>query len=169
MKFSDGHTTPSIPLTAERATFERHISILWLTGHSPTTVPANSSRGQDTLMDRLSRLDSDTSWAVTQVEVTDDGHAIVWVIREKNRISVSDGSFKSKHGTASWVGEAASSDNRWKGNNITTGAPSDQSAYCSEVSGLLGMFWTFQTRQNSSRMDMHIQRNMIVFSMFYKM
>jgi hypothetical protein len=53
-------------------------------------------------MDRLTRLDSDTSWAVTQVEITDEGHEIASAIREGKCISVSDGSFKSKqHGTAS--------------------------------------------------------------------
>jgi hypothetical protein len=75
VKFSTGLPTLSIPLTAEWATAERSTGTIWRTGHSPTTEPANLSRGQETLMDRLSRLDSDTSSAVTQVEFTDEGHA----------------------------------------------------------------------------------------------
>jgi hypothetical protein len=100
MKFSAVHSTLGIPQTAERATVERHNSAIVFTGHGPTTTLANPHRGQETLMDRLSRLDSDTSWAVTQVEITDEGHAIASAIREGKCISVSDGSFKSKHGTA---------------------------------------------------------------------
>jgi len=53
--------------------------------------------------------------------------------------SFSDGSFKDKHGTAAWVIEAESSGNRCTGVNITPGAPSDQSAYRNEVSGLSGI------------------------------
>jgi hypothetical protein len=63
------------------------------------------------------------------VEIPDAGHEIASAIREAKCISVSDGSFKSKHGTASWVIEAESSDNRYTGDIITPGAPSDQSAY----------------------------------------
>jgi hypothetical protein len=139
MKFSPVHSTRGIPQTAERATVERYDSSIVLTGHGPTTTPANPHCGQETFMDRLLRLDSDTSWAVTQVEITDEGHAIASAIREGKCLSVSDRSFKSKHGTASWVIKAESSANRCTGDNITPGAPSDQSAYRSEVSRLSGI------------------------------
>jgi hypothetical protein len=113
--------------------------MIWLTGHGSTSAHGTPFREQDTLADRISQLDSETIWAVTNVVLTDDGQAIAAAIRAGNCITVSDGSFKSKHGTASWVIEAESSDNRSTGDNITPGAPSDQSSYRSEVSGLLGI------------------------------
>jgi hypothetical protein len=90
MKISAGLPTLGIPQTAERPTVERSIGTIWLTGHRPTNEPANPSPGQETLMDRLSRLDSDTSWAAAQVEFTDEVHAIASAIRVRKCISVSD-------------------------------------------------------------------------------
>jgi hypothetical protein len=68
---------------------------------------------------------------------------------------VSDGSFQDQYGTSAWAIEAESSvdrctgadippeaafqNNRRKGVNIVSGAPSDQSAYRSEVAGLFGI------------------------------
>jgi hypothetical protein len=71
--------------------------------------------------------------------MTDDGSAIAAAIRAGTCTSVSDGSFKDQYGTAAWVIEAESSVNRCTGVNISPGAPSDQSAYRSEVSGLFGI------------------------------
>jgi hypothetical protein len=68
---------------------------------------------------------------------------------------VSDGSFKDQYGTSAWAIEAESSvdqctgvdippvdeskENRCKGANIVPGAPTDQSAYRSEVARLFGI------------------------------
>jgi hypothetical protein len=68
---------------------------------------------------------------------------------------VSDGPFKDQYGTSEWAIEAESSvdrctgvdippadeskENRCKGVNIGPGAPTDQSAYRSEVAGLFGI------------------------------
>jgi hypothetical protein len=51
------------------------------------------------------------------VEIPDAGHEIASAIREAKCISVSDGSFKSKHGTASWVIEAESSNTEVEDDN----------------------------------------------------
>jgi hypothetical protein len=75
---------------------------------------------------------------------------------------VSDGSFKSQYGTSAWAikaessvdkctgadipPEAASKNSRRKGVNIVPGAPSDQSAYRSEVAGLFGIATMVATR-----------------------
>jgi hypothetical protein len=149
-----GSPAPGIPASAERATVECTAHHLWLTGNSPSSALATSASGQ-ALKDRLSRLVPATSWAVTHVLITDEGSAITEAIRDGRCVSVSDGSFKDQYGTSAWaieaepsVGrctgadippEAASKNNRCKGVNIVPGAPSDQSAYRSEVAGLLGI------------------------------
>jgi hypothetical protein len=85
-------------------------------------------------------------------DITDEGSAIANAIRDGRCVSVSDGSFKDQYGTSVWAIEAESSvdrctgadipaaaackNNRCMGVNIVPGAPSDQSAYRSELVGL---------------------------------
>jgi hypothetical protein len=139
MKYSNASPAPCVPPSAARATVERVAHTLWLKGYNASTVPANLPLVPETLRARLSLLVADTSWAATQVQLTDEGSAIAAAIRAGTCISLSDGSFKDQHGTAAWVIEAESSVNRCTGVNITQAEPSDQSAYRSEVSGLFGI------------------------------
>jgi hypothetical protein len=139
MKFSLGHPATGIPVAAERATVVCVYHSIWLTGHSPTAVLDDPSLVPDTLSLHLLKVVPDTSWAIQQVLFDDEGSAIAAAIRAGTCISVSDGSFKDQHGTAAWVIEAESSTHRCTGVNNTPGAPSDQSAYRSEVSELFGI------------------------------
>jgi hypothetical protein len=120
MKFdrSLGFPTHGIPASAEGATVECTAHIIWLTGHSPSSVLAILSMGQKTLQDRLSRLVPVTSWAVTHIFITDEGSAIASAIRLVRCVSVSDGSLKGQHGTAVWAIEAESSVDRCTGEDI---------------------------------------------------
>jgi hypothetical protein len=66
---------------------------------------------------------------------------IAAVHRDGRCVSVSDGSFKDYYGTSAWAIEAESSVkvNQCKGVNIVPSAPTDQSAYRSEVAGIFGI------------------------------
>jgi len=84
-------------------------------------------------------LPDNSAWAVKNVVASDNGLSIANAIRNGTCKAVSDGSFKDAHGTACWVLEGTSADNRIYAPSVVPGHPSDQSAYRSELAGLYGI------------------------------
>ena len=78
-------------------------------------------------------------WALQNIQMTDNIDEIVNDLSKGTAIGVSDGSFKDRFGTASWVIENESGTQRINGDCIIPGSPSDQSAYRSEIGGLYGL------------------------------
>ena len=78
-------------------------------------------------------------WALQNVQMTDNINEIIEDIVKGMAIGVSDGSFKDKFGTASWVIENEYSTQRILGDCILPGFPSDQSAYRSEIGGIYAL------------------------------
>jgi hypothetical protein len=80
-------------------------------------------------------------WATERLTINDNGLEVATAIKNHTAISVSDGSFKLQHGTAGFILAdklhcAPSSTNRIVGCHVTPGAPTDQSPYRSELSGI---------------------------------
>lgn len=71
----------------------------------------------------------------------DDGFYLQNRIRNGMAIAVCGGSFKEGKGASAWVleGEGGKSSNRMVGRNIVPGHAEDQSAYRSELAGILGV------------------------------
>jgi hypothetical protein len=95
-------------------------------------------------VEAIRKLPKELKWAAGRYN---DPHLnnsvlIAEAIRDGSSIAVSDGSFKQARGTASFVIEAKNSKGRLRGDNIVAGQPGDQSAYRSELSGLLGIVVT---------------------------
>jgi hypothetical protein len=93
----------------------------------------------NSLQDHLLSMAPNERWCVDTLELSDDGYIIADSIRNSVAIAVSDGSFKDTYGTAAWVLEGENSIGRIIGRVIAPGAESDQSAYRSELSGILAV------------------------------
>ena len=74
------------------------------------------------------------------LSMSDNGSILASSIKEGTAIAVSDGSYKHLHGTAAWVIEGSSRESKISGIVITPGGDRDQSAYRSELAGLLAIF-----------------------------
>ena len=110
------------------------------TGSTPTHCPPQPTHGT-CLQDRLQTMIPTRMWAMERLNVSDNGQEVARAIQSKTAISVSDGSFKLQHGTAGFVLAhkdhcSPSSPNRIMGCHVTPGAPTDQSPYRSELSGI---------------------------------
>ena len=84
----------------------------------------------------ISQLAPDSKWAVEQFSSTDYGFTVAQAITNHSCIAVSDGSFKSDYGTASWVLEGPEPSGRIVGDTIVPGSAAAQCAYRSELTGL---------------------------------
>ena len=78
-------------------------------------------------------------WVFGNVAMTENIDKIVQAIANGSAIGVSDGSFKDEFGTAAWVLEDITAQQRIVGTLITPGFHSDHSAYRSEISGIYAM------------------------------
>ncbi len=78
-------------------------------------------------------------WCVANVDLLDDGHILAEAIRNKVAIAVGDGSFKETYQTAAWVLEGDTPAGSIIGHVISPGNGSDQSAYRSELPGIMSL------------------------------
>jgi hypothetical protein len=78
-------------------------------------------------------------WAVARFAVSDDGRALAEAIREGKAIAVSDGSYKEGFGTAAYVLEGETSENRIVAVLVVPGILEVQSSFRSELAGLYGV------------------------------
>ena len=79
------------------------------------------------------------SWAISEVTVVDNATALASALVRGKAIAVSDGSFKNDQGTAEFVIEGDSRNERVVGVNIIPGEPEYQPAYRSEIGGIAGI------------------------------
>ena len=79
------------------------------------------------------------SWAVRSVIATDSIDGIVQSLKDGTAIGVSDGSFKSRFGTACYIIENETGDERIVGLIDVPGFSDEHDAYRSELAGLLGL------------------------------
>jgi hypothetical protein len=82
-------------------------------------------------------LPSSIRWSVAKFWATDNGEHIAQAIRKGIAIALSDGSFQNQRGASAWALEGESEIGCIKGWNMVPGSNDDQSAYCSELMGLL--------------------------------
>jgi uncharacterized protein CbrC (UPF0167 family) len=95
------------------------------------------SFGQDEWLDHL-QDPCEFSWLTGLVTTTDDGETVAQAIREGVAVAVSDGSFKDSFGTASWVIQGNTTVGEVLGRCSVPGPAEWQSAYRSELCGILG-------------------------------
>jgi hypothetical protein len=94
------------------------------------------------LAEALSSRPTSFRWAVSQMTVDDNGAAIAQAILTGQAIAVSDGAFKDSRGTAAFIIEGASRLGRLVGVNIVPGEDESQTAYRSELTGIVGILET---------------------------
>jgi len=93
--------------------------------------------------EHLQNLPLDKKWALSHLNLLDDGAPLGEAIRTGHACMVSNGSFKEQFGMAAWVFYHGKM-NATLGNGklITLGYPDDQCTYRSELSGIYGIVST---------------------------
>jgi len=105
-----------------------------------THPPPRIAHGRNTY-----KIFQQKKWALTHLNLPEDGVLLGEAIRSGQAKAVSDGSFKEKFGTATWVFYHASMNaTLGSGKLITLGYPEDQCTYRSELSGLYGIVSTIR-------------------------
>jgi hypothetical protein len=122
-KYTFSHTETSYPMSAVPATAREKLNVAYITGSG---LLAHS--------DALSQDPFDWIFDYTQFPSNLSSE----LDRSGAIQAVSDGSFKSQHGTAAWM-IVISSECVIYGSTVAPGDPSDQSAYRSELTGLYGI------------------------------
>jgi hypothetical protein len=87
----------------------------------------------------VTALPTTKKWGTANFTSSDEGCTIVEALQQGNAIAVCDGSFKGNKGASAWVIEGCSSEGRITGWNHVSGDDYDQSAYRSELTGILGI------------------------------
>jgi len=146
LKFSKQYTriTHTLPMTA-----------LWVMGlHlNCTHIQPSGQHGnlpikpipQLTWNKLLINLPQDKQWALSHLDLLDNGLPLSNAIRTGQALAVYNGSFKEKFGTAAWVfyhGDTNAT--LGSGKLITPGYPEDQCSYWSKLSGIYGITSTIQ-------------------------
>jgi hypothetical protein len=126
--------TTHLPPNAERTTVSEQAGFIWCHGSSPSTF----SNHQSTQIADL--IHANDQWAIRSFSCPDNGIIIAAAISNRTAISVCDGSYKTKFGTAAYVIQnGAHSNGRFLGAHVTPGHPDDQNPYCSEVAGIFAV------------------------------
>eukprot|EP00957_Ditylum_brightwellii_P210769 15365367-Ditylum_brightwellii.AAC.1 len=103
----------------------------------------------DTLQAALPQQDNPRHWAVKTVQqkqrYQDDGQNVATAIRNGSCRAVTDGSYENTHGTAGFCIHGDDPNKQLEGSNRTPGHPDDQSAYHSELGGVVGALTLLQT------------------------
>ena len=106
-----------------------------------TTAPSPPT----SFLERLETSAPSIRWAVGNCRVDDDGKYVAQAIRQGTAIAVSDGSFKDAIGSAGFVLEGSMyAHHRILGDCMVSGYGEDQSAYRSELCGLLGIMYSLR-------------------------
>jgi hypothetical protein len=114
---------------------------MWITGtHVSKNKPPTPTSQPDRLADLLTTAPPLDCWAAGLIHVVDNGRLFAAAILRGEARAVSDGSFKNEMGTsASVLYHSTSKDpNHMVGVNAIPGNCNEQSAYRSELAGILG-------------------------------
>jgi len=129
-----------IPHRVSLVSFSHH------TFHPPDPTPIPTS-----VHEAIAQLPAADQWALAEVNTVDNGaHIAAAIIRRKAR-AISDGSFKTAHGTSGFSFHGYDTTKQITGANQVPGAPDDQCAYRSELAGvvaivtLLGVLCSFHS------------------------
>mgnify|MGYP003460263465 FL=1 len=126
-------------LDLQPATVHRQGAYQRLTGSARILVELEDATEEE-WSDAL-RQPTEFLWLTEFVSETDDGDRVAQAIRDGKAIAVSDGSFKLAIGTASWVLQGEDHADEVKGRCRVPGPEDWQSAYRSELCGLLGSIY----------------------------
>ena len=128
-RFAYQHSVPhdSLPATCRRTTAYPCGPLQFqYTGCRPTQVPAPPAEP--------------SPWALERLSFPDDLLPVITAIRNSQAFGLCDGSFKLHRGTAAFIIQQGSDrHSRILGCNRTSGHPSDQSSFRSELGGILGL------------------------------
>ena len=105
----------------------------------PATIPTSEIRISPHVTCDIPFADA---WAVEELLMSDAGAMVAEAIKDGHAIAVSDGSFKELFGTSSFTLQGNTAKHKITGRNAVPGAPLDQSAYRSELSGIAGIVVT---------------------------
>ena len=137
MAFQLGEKCPSLPENVFRATVYK-LHNHWICSGFQEQIPRHSPH-ITTILDRIQFLPPSIRWSIAEFWATDNGEHIAQAIIKGNAIALSDGSFKNQRGASAWVIEGDNEIGRIKGWNMVPGSNEDQSAYRSELTGLLAL------------------------------
>ena len=125
------------PSHAEPASVSKSGSLLVLSSHAPSvTVTRPTAPSFQALLDTQP---PSLAWAYEFGDSWGKAPLIAQALREGRLTSVSDGSFKTRFGTAAWVFETLDKLTNMDGGCIVPGHPSIQSSGRSELAGLYGI------------------------------
>ncbi len=131
-----------LPSDLERADVEKFRRFYRLMGSAKSLQLPLPVRPTSLEEARLSLMPMDL-WAVDVLIHDDDGASVAAAILDGSAYAVSDGSYKQNRGTSAFLLEGRDGEtNRVTGLNEIPGAPSDQSAYRSELGGISGIIAT---------------------------
>lgn len=139
-RYGDPIACPALPESCVPATVEQHGFYLHLSGsyniyHPPVSV----SHG---FFDFIrTQLPASASWTLQHFHFVGNFHRLQTQMTSLPVVlcAVSDGSYKSSHGTASWRISVVDSEDYFLGSLVTPGPSDCQSAYRSELAGLYGI------------------------------
>ena len=114
----------------------------WLTGSASIVVELELE--YDEWLEDLQQQE-EFHWLTALVTTDDDGEYVAQAIRDGTGVAISDGSFKNAFGTAAWVLQGADSKHAIEGRCSVPGPEDWQSAYRSELCGLLGSIYCATT------------------------
>ena len=111
-----------------------------------TSIPPSSVSSNKPIIQAIRALPSSQQWSLQRCVASHEyGDDLVAAIEAGTAIAVSDGSFKEVFGTAAWTIRGASNEAFLTGVNVVPGAPTDQSAFQSELAGLYGILMAITT------------------------
>jgi hypothetical protein len=123
-------------LDLEPATVQDQRAVKRMSGSARIIIELDSA-GHDEWLDHL-QDPRELAWLTGLVTTTDDGDTVAKAIRAGVAVAVSDGSFKDAFGTAAWVIQGETTEGEVLGRCSVPGPAEWQSAYRSELCGILG-------------------------------
>ena len=116
--------------------------------HQPS--PPGTTEADLTLAETFESLPPHTKWAVENLQFGSDeglqvgGNVAAAILRGDAR-AVSDGSYKEGHGTSAFTLQGDTPTKAIKGQNTIPGCPEEQSAFRSELGGVVGVLTVLET------------------------
>ena len=147
--FHPSHFEQELPISARKASVSTNLSNYKITGISSrrheTPVATQISNSEDDFLSYMQSLPLSKRWAWSPLHIVGSIRGIIQSMQEGNCqcIAVSDGSFKNKYGTASWIIEDG--DNIITGDLILPGESASHDSYRSKLGGLYGVIFFITT------------------------
>jgi hypothetical protein len=107
----------------------------------PTPDPPDAPT---TLYAAVAALPANSKWSIDHLDVQDNGQAFATAIIMGQATAISDGSYKDRVGTSASMLHGSSRSHVIASVNVVPGRPSEQSAYRSELSGIIGSLTTIR-------------------------